>query len=87
MTDSFFTIAAFLAEADTSCLAALAFDDICSLQGADSRRLNMLFHDHFGMSGDEVMECIRTAASCNGSFSHATAPFTDVEVPTTSTSR
>ena len=71
MTDSFFTIAAFLAEADTSCLAALAFDDICSLQGADSRRLNMLFHDHFGMSGDEVMECIRGGISISPATSES----------------
>lgn len=55
MTDKFTTIASFLAETDPSDLASLSFDDLCRRHGTSSRRMNNLFYDNFGMSGDEVM--------------------------------
>ena len=55
MTDQFTSIASFLAEADLDDLASLTFDEICRRSGASSRRMNNLFYDNFGMSGDEII--------------------------------
>ena len=55
MNDQFTAIASFLAEADPADLASLTFNDLCHRHGASSRRMNNLFYDHFGMSGDEII--------------------------------
>ena len=55
MNDQFTTIASFLAEAGPADLASLTFDDICRRHGASPRRMNLLFYDNFGMSGDEAI--------------------------------
>ena len=55
MTDQFTSIASFLAEADLADLASLTFDEICRRSGASPHRMNNLFYDNFGMSGDEIV--------------------------------
>ena len=55
MTDKFTAITAILAEADPVELASLTFEDLCRRHGADYRRMNLLFYDNFGISGDEII--------------------------------
>ena len=55
MTNNFFAIAAFLAEADPAELAFLTFDEICRKHAACPRRMNLLFYDNFGMCGDGII--------------------------------
>ena len=59
MNDKFTAIASFLAEAGPADLASLTFDDLCRRHGASPRRMNLIFYDNFGMSGDEVIAQVR----------------------------
>ena len=55
MTDKFIAITAFLSEADAADLAYLTFDNLCRRHGADARRMDWLFYETFGISGDEIL--------------------------------
>lgn len=55
MKSQFETIVTYLLEADRAVLKTLTFDSLCRRHGASPRRMNLIFYDNFGMSGDEVI--------------------------------
>jgi len=55
----FETISAFLSETDWNVCFTLTFEDVCRRFGADSRNVDHLMYDTFGMSGDEIIEQYR----------------------------
>ena len=55
----FEAITLFLAETDWNVHFTLTFADVCRRFDADSRRIDNMLYDTFGMSGEEIIEQYR----------------------------
>ena len=55
MLTQFYSICAFLCEADDTVLNSITFEDVCSRFHADSAKVDRAFYSAFGMSGDEII--------------------------------
>lgn len=59
MNSRFKQVCIRLLAADHDVLGSIDFDSICVECGADPKRLNNMFYDIFGMSGDELIDHYR----------------------------
>lgn len=58
-SQKFELICGVLAETDWNVHFTVTFDDVCRRYGADPRRMDNMFYDRFGMSGEEMIEQYR----------------------------